>query len=265
MRSIPALTSRPGPREVEIALVAALLVVAGAGVWRLATPPARPATVEAGSSDADPGALARIDAFFRTGLPARGDADGGGLDGWRLMATRTGPDASAILQRPDGVQLPFRTGEIVGSGLTLRAVATDHVILTAGARDHRLEFTDGAPAPPPPPDVSTAALGADAARAAGEMGVSAPQQNVYASTLRPQMKDGAVEGFVWRRGGSGGALAALGLREGDVILSVGGEPLTSEERVRELDETLSSGRSIEVRYRRGAQVLTATLAPQTDR
>ncbi|WP_255984940.1 PepSY-associated TM helix domain-containing protein, partial [Klebsiella pneumoniae] len=59
-------------------------------------------------------------------------------------------------------------------------------------------------------------------------------------------------------------LAALGLREGDVILSVGGEPLTSEERVAELSDLLGSGRAVEVRWRRGGQVLTATLAPTTE-
>lgn len=264
MTNAPSALSRLTPsRRVEIGLVAALGLALIGGAWRLGAASPAPAAPRVPPT-ADPGVFARFDAFHRAGTVPPGLAAEAGLVGWRLMGTRTGADASAILQRPDGVQIVLTRGEPVAGVPELRHVAADHVVLVDGGRELRLEFTDDPPAPPSPPGGAPGALGADAARAAAAMGLSAPAQDVYVSALRPQMRDGAVEGFVWRRGAAGGALAALGLREGDVILSVGGEPLTSEERVAELSDVLGSGRAVEVRWRRGGQVLTATLAPTTE-
>jgi hypothetical protein len=264
------MTNAPSPlsrlnrsQRVEIGLVAALGLALIGGAWRLgAVPP--PPEAERSAKSADPGIFARFDAFHRAGTAPPGLVAEAGLVGWRLMGTRTGADASAILQRPDGVQIVLARGESAPGAPELRHVASDHVVLVDGGRELRLEFTDDPPPPPSPPGATSGPLDADAARAAAAMGLGAPQQDVYVSALRPQMRDGAVEGFVWRRGAAGGALAALGLREGDVILSVGGEPLTSEERVAELAGVLGSGRAVEVRWRRGGQVLTATLAPITE-
>jgi general secretion pathway protein C len=257
--ALPRLTSA---NRTEIALAAVLVVIAVGGGWRLASQRVE-AEVPGKVQAADAGVFARFDAFHRAGTAPPGLAEESGLSGWRLMGTRTGADASAILQRPDGVQIVLTRGEGVRGAPELRAVGTDHVVLVDGGREIRLESSAAPPPPPAPP--GAAALDAEAAQVAATMGRSAPQQDVYAAALRPQLRDGVVEGFVWRRGAAGGALSGLGLREGDVILSVGGEPLTSEERVAELGETLSSGRALEVRYRRGGQVLTATLAPTTDR
>ena len=256
----PRLTSA---NRIEVALAVVLMTSVIGGAWTLANEkPATVASIDAPS--ADPGVFARFDAFHRAGTAPPGQAAEIGLSGWRLMGTRTGPDASAILQRPDGAQIVLARGEAVAGAPELKSVAVDHVVLIDGGREVRLEFSADPPPPPAPPPV-TAALGAEAGQAAAAMGLSPPGEDVYAAALRPQVRDGVVEGFVWRRGAAGGALAGLGLREGDVVLSVGGEPLTSEERVAELGETLSSGRAVEVRYRRGSQLLTATLAPTSDR
>ncbi|HEV2080908.1 MAG TPA: PDZ domain-containing protein [Brevundimonas sp.] len=249
--------------RLEIGLIAALATLAIGGVRSLTQERPAAATSRV-TPPADPGVFARFDAFHRAGTAPPGVAAEPGLIGWRLVGTRTGADASAILQRPDGAQIVLRRGEATPGAPELRHVAVDHVVLIDGGREVRLEFSDDPPPPPAPPE-ARAALGADAGQAAAAMGLNAPTQDVYASALRPQTRDGVIEGFVWRRGAAGGALAQLGLREGDVILSVAGEPLTSEERVAELAQILASGRPVEVRYRRGSQILTATLAPATDR
>lgn len=260
-----ALSALPPQRLAEIALAGVLVLAVAGGTWRLTTD-SQPATpLPQARRAADPGVFARFDAFHRAGSVPPGLVAETGLVGWRLMGTRTGADASAILQRPDGVQVVLFRGEAQAGVPELRVVAPDHVVLVDGGREVRVEFSADPPPPPAPPTGGTPVLSADAARAAAAMGVSAPPQNAYVNALRPQMRDGAVEGFVWRRGAAGGALARLGLREGDVILSVGGEALTNAERVAELDSRLVSGDPVEIRYRRGGQVLTATVAPTAER
>lgn len=269
MRFVSSIAAPRALRTLaEGALAALVLGAAVAGGWRVAHPPG-PAASSAAAPALDPVALTRFDAFFRDGGPGpRPDAPADlALGGWRLMGTRTGARASAILQAPDGSQAAYRVGEAVGGGLTLKAVAVDHVVLAAPGRERRLEFVAGPPPPPAAPGAAAAtpALNADAAQAAAAMGAAPPAEDVYVQALRPHASAGRVEGFVWRRGAAGGALGAMGLREGDVILSVDGEPLTSEERVRELGPALASGRPVSVRYRRGDQEMNATFAPTTDR
>ena len=256
-----------GRGPVEAALIVLVLAAAAWGGWRVAHPP-RSETKTTAPAAPDPAPLTRFDAFFRNGAPltAPGQGEAAASLGWRLTGTRTGARPSAILQRPDGTQAAFRLGEAVGDGLTLKAVGVDHVILAAPGRQHRLEFGEAPPPPPPPAEgqAASAALSADAAQAAAAMGTAPPQEDAYVQALRPHAVGGRVEGFVWRRGAAGGALAGLGLREGDVILSVDGEPMTSQERVWELGPALASGRPVTIRYRRGGQELTAVHAPSTD-
>lgn len=204
----------------------------------------------------------RFDAFFRSAPTAAG------IDlaqaGYRLFGVRTGPAPSAILLGPDGRQMSHGLGDTVGPDVTLIAVAADHVILRQGGRDHRLTFSDEPPPTPDAPPPETVSLSPDAAAAAAAMGISPPTQDVYGAALRPQVRDGRVEGYVWRRGAQGGALSAAGLREGDVIVSVNGEAMQTDERVGELSQALASGDPVMIQYRRGGQTYNVTLAPSSD-
>lgn len=204
----------------------------------------------------------RFDAFFRS-APAAAGFDLAQA-GYRLFGVRTGPAPSAILLGPDGRQVSHGLGDTVGPDVTLVAVAADHVILRQGGRDHRLTFSDEPPPTPDAPPPETVSLSPDAAAAAAAMGISGQTQDVYGAALRPQVRDGRVEGYVWRRGAQGGALSAAGLREGDVILSVNGEAMQTDERVGELSQALASGDPVMIQYRRGGQTYNVTLAPSSD-
>lgn len=264
-RTVPPLPDTlPIRRGVEIALglgLGAVLIGGAASALMVAgTPPGPAAPVRPLS---DPAVFARFDPFFRQGQgPAVLDLS---AEGWLLFGTRTGASGTAILQGPDGAQAAYGIGDTVGPDLTLASVGRDHVLLTRSGRAIRLEFGDmSIPAPPPPPGGVTLGLSGDAATAAAEMGLVAPGADPFVAGLRPLSRDGQVEGYVWRRGAQIPALSAAGLREGDVITAVDGEPFTRDERLWELGQAVGGSVPVTLTVRRGGQTMNVTIDPSPD-
>lgn len=266
MRRSDFLLSETPPirRGVEVALglgLAAVLIGGGASaLLRTDTP--------SGTSDlarplGDPAVFARFDPFFREGQgPAVLDLT---AEGWLLFGTRTGASGTAILQGPDGIQAAYGIGDTVGPDMVLSSVGRDHVLLARSGRSVRLEFSDmSVPPPPPPPGGSTIGLSGDAATAAAGMGLVAPEADPLVAGLRPLSRDGRIEGYVWRRGAPIPALSAAGLREGDVITAVDGEPLARDERLWELGQTVGGSAPVTLSVRRGGQTLDVTINPSSD-
>lgn len=106
-----------------------------------ASPVAAPAMAR--RAPTDPSVLGSFDAFGTSGsaTPASG---GQGGDGFRLFGVRSGgPDGgSAIIAGPDGVQKAYSVGETIIDGVTLVAVAADHVELSRGGARSTLSFPD---------------------------------------------------------------------------------------------------------------------------
>lgn len=264
-RTVPPLPDAlPIRRGVEIALglgLAAVLIGGGASAFlTTGAAPGAPSTVR---PLGDPAVFARFDPFFRQGqAPTVLDLT---AEGWLLFGTRTGASGTAILQGPDGTQAAYGIGDTVAPDLVLASVGRDHVLLTRSGRSIRLEFSDiSIPAPPPPPEGATVGLSGDAATAAAEMGLVAPEADPLVAGLRPLSSGGQVEGYVWRRGAQIPALSAAGLREGDVITAVDGEPLTRDERLWELGQAVGSGAPATLSVRRGNQSLNVTIGPSSD-
>jgi general secretion pathway protein C len=124
---------------LEVVLVTLLGGQAARLVWTLAapapavSPPARPLR-----PPVDVSVLGRFDAFGASGGSGRGSA----IDGFRLFGVRTGGvgGGSAIIAGPDGVQKSYAVGEAVADGVTLAAVAADHVELSRGGARATLSF-----------------------------------------------------------------------------------------------------------------------------
>lgn len=264
-RTLPPLTDTlPIRRGVEIALALGLGgVLIGGGGAALMPGGAIGGTAPAVRPLSDPAVFARFDPFFRQGQgPAVLDLS---AEGWLLFGTRTGASGTAILQGPDGIQAAYGIGDTVGPDLVLASVGRDHVLLNRSGRSIRLEFADiTIPAPPPPPSSSTVGLSGDAATAAAEMGLVAPEADPFVAGLRPLSSGGQVEGYVWRRGAQIPALSAAGLREGDVITAVNGEPFTRDERLWELGQAVGGSAPVTLSVRRGGQTLNVTISPSTE-
>lgn len=262
-------------RGIEVALAIVLLVQIARLVWLFLAPSpvitanAVPATVTA----PDYSIFQRFDAFFRTGAPgALTEATAQGSSQMRLYGVRadgTG-GGSAIIGLADGRQVSVGVGEEIEPGLILRSVASDHVVMARGESLSRLMFTDlpvGAAAPPPPPSepqVVTPQGGAPAeagqAAAATPSGPSIDPARLMAQAgLRPRMQGLGINGFTVSGTGDGSALAAAGLRSGDVILAVNGQALDSPARIASLRGQLSNSSSAEIRFERNGVEQTTTI------
>lgn len=153
---------------LEILLLVALAVQLARLVWTLATPVGpvgewRPPQSPMMSVEARTALLARVDPFFRGNAGAQGPAAVTSLSlklyGIRLNEASGG--GSAIIATPDGVQSSIAVGQEVVAGVTLKAVAIDHVVLSRGGVDETLYIDQSVSAPTaaPGPVAATPPIG----------------------------------------------------------------------------------------------------------
>lgn len=248
-------------RLVEAALILLLLVQAGRLVWLFAAPAPQAATQARPLPDVDLGVLTRFDAFFRNGGggEAVSASDGGGLTLFGVRADGAG-GGSAIIGLADGRQVSVGTGEEVEPGLTLSAVAPDHVMLSRGGAPVRLDFPDmaGGVASASPASQPVAEPAPPAA-APAEGAVVDPQRLMAQAGLRPRIKGLGVNGLTVSASGDGGELRNAGLRSGDVILSVNGTALNSPQAIAALRGQLADAPSAQIQFERDGQVRSTTV------
>lgn len=261
-------------RGIEIGLALLLLIQVARLVWVFLAPSAvstEVAVTVPGTTAPDYSIFQRFDAFFRTGAPgALGEATAQGSSQMRLFGVRAdgAGGGSAIIGLADGRQVSVGVGEEIEPGLILRSVAGDHVVMARGESLSRLMFTElpmGAATPPPPPaeqQVVTpqGAAPAEASQAAAPSGPSVdPARLMAQAALRPRMQGLGINGFTVSGTGDGSALAAAGLRSGDVILAVNGQALDSPARIAGLRGQLSNSTSAEIRFERNGVEQTTTI------
>ena len=145
---------RGGPLAwLEVLLLIGLAIALARLVWTVVTPVGpfgdwRPREAMVLPADARMALFARFDPFYRT------VADEGAqpvtslslaLFGVRINeATGLG---SAIIATPDGVQSSYAVGDEITGGVTLKAVAIDHVVLAKSGADELLYLDQSEPAP----------------------------------------------------------------------------------------------------------------------
>jgi general secretion pathway protein C len=269
----------------ELALLAVLAVQCARLAWVLLTPvaplgawvPAGP-TVPADAA----GVLAGFDPFYRVSAAAQAQGPSA-VTSLQLTLYGTRMDdaqarGAAIIAGPDGVQKSIAVGEEVAPGVTLKAVAFDHVTLDRGGRneDLFLDQSSGSgivttpavdPAQnPPPTSVPPAGAPGPAAPletpsggpvAPGAASVS-PQQLRQEINAIPRIEGGKVTG-VTVRGQGGTAFRAAGLRDGDVITTVAGRPISGPSDLEMLTRARASGGTLSLTVERGGQPLPLTI------
>jgi len=229
-------------------MIALIAVLAARLAWAVLTP-VSPLGDWAKSTGAEPAQLSRFlgfDPFFRN-QPADGAPVVTSLQlvlfGIRMNEASGG--GSAIIEVPGDGQQSFGVGEEIMPGVTLKAVAYDHVVIARGGAAEQLYVAQGGGRDPAAP--------APAADTGGAPSVSTIAGAIAAT---PRSENGLVTGLTIQPGGDTAAFAATGLQAGDVLLRVNGE------RVRALEDvatavTANAGQGpVQLDVERGGQRIT---------
>ena len=156
---------------------------------------------------------------------------------------------SAIIAGPDGVQVSYEIGEEIAPGVTLYAVAFDHVVLERGGARESLYLDQSVPAETVGSEPGPATTTGPATGAAPAMTADAVRDSI---AFTPRNQGGRVTGIVVAPAGDSGLFEAAGLRSGDVIVSVNGRRITGAADAAALARQLRPGARISLEVERGA-------------
>lgn len=236
------------------AILLALVAIHAAKLfWVVVTPVGpfgewRPTAPRLLSPEAQTAVIAAVNPFFRAGA-MQSQAQRPSLD-LQLFGTRASQGSlpgSAILGASDGEQNSYAVGEEVAPGLTLSAVAFDHVILSRGGSSQTI-YIAGADSG----EGAAAAQGAGAAAA-----VSTAVGNAF--RLNPRRQGDRVSGVLVTPGSNPQIFAAAGFRDGDVIVAVNGAQITSMIDVQQLQSSIAPGARLLLTVERGADKIPVAL------
>ena len=251
-------------------LAAIIAVLAALLLWTIVTPVSplgawRPAEVRVMSPAARATLFAGFDPFNRTNAPT---AVVGGetvtslaltLFGVRVNAATGG--GSAIIAGADGIQQVVKVGAEVMPGVLLAEVHFDHVGLSHNGSNELLYLDQSKPAPS-----AATVLAASPAGPVGVTGNPAGGSPLTVQSLRsginfqPQAQEGRVTGLQVSAEADGAAFRAAGFQPGDVIVGVGGKPITNTGDGVALLNSLKPGGSVAVTVQRGGQELPLAIS-----
>ncbi|SIN63226.1 general secretion pathway protein C [Parasphingorhabdus marina DSM 22363] len=154
---------------------------------------------------------------------------------------------SAILAGTDGVQDSYAVGDEIMSSVTLAAVKFDHVVIDRNGTRESLYLDQSIPAQ----TISADEIGTSEIDTLATAGLSAAD----AMAFNPRMEDGRVTGIVVNPKGDGALFSAAGLHDGDIIVAVNGQPVTSATDISSLQRQIAPGTNLSIEVERGAEVV----------
>ncbi|WP_229956031.1 type II secretion system protein N [Parasphingorhabdus litoris] len=174
---------------------------------------------------------------------------------------------SAILAGPDGVQQSYAVGEEIMSGVKLDVVNFDHVVIDRGGTRESLYLDQSIPAQ---------TVGGEDAETSQPAGLQTPSREsplgqapaaaviANAVDLAPRSADGKVTGIVVSPRGDGDLFRAAGFMDGDIIVSVNGQPISSASDIAALKNQLAPGGRVSVEVERGADTVPIAINMGTE-
>jgi len=217
------------PREWALALGGGL-ALAGVLIWWLRGPEPAPApAVELTATP--PVQLAPVPA------PVAAPAPPVSLEGLVLRGVllRAGGGA-AIIERADGRQRLVRLGGMAAPGLRLSSLSPSGARLASADGEHLLLLepkAEGAETQALQPPTSLAAT-----------------VNDYRLALQPRREEGRITGWTVRDVSRVPLLQRAGMRPGDVLLAVNGQPLFSSEKLMDIPAEVAPLKEVEVVFER---------------
>lgn len=165
---------------------------------------------------------------------------------------------SAILAGPDGVQESYAVGDEIASGAKLASVQFDHVTIDRGGVMESLYMDQSVPAETVGGDSAAAPVTSsilDAEPAATPI----PTALAGAVSMQPRSFEGKITGIVVSAQGNEAMFKAAGFRDGDIITSVNGKPVTSTADIDSLKSRIAPGARISVNVERGANTVPISI------
>lgn len=243
------------PTAVELALLMLLAVQAARLLWLALTPigPIGASTPADDSFVATTPRLPVIDIFFRQMTVAGTDSGSGEALGYTLFGVHSDidGDGSAILGKNDD-QASYAVGDEVASGIVLESVGANHAVLLASGSRHRIDLPRHAEARTRPAP-TTLPVGSPKPAAA-----ATPTVDPQALLAEAGLRENADGGYTLIPRGDGALLRQVGLKSGDVLLSVNGRPLDPG-RLGALKDELKGQSQVTIQYQRDGQTHTTTL------
>ncbi len=235
-----------------------LLIQAVRLIWLVATPLGpvgdwQSREVQVLSSSSRLSLFSSFDPFYRSGPTATaGVVTSLQLTLFGVRMNEGSGLGSAILAGPDGVQESFAVGDEIMSGVKLDAVQFDHVVIDRGGTKESLYLDQSVPAKTVGGDVASQ-VKPTPERIVGDPPITAAIQN--AVDLAPRNADGKVTGIVVSPRGDGAMFRAAGFADGDIIVSINGQPVSSTRDIAALKSQIIPGTRVSVEVERGADTV----------
>jgi general secretion pathway protein C len=247
------ITSVPVANLLIGILVVLLTVQAARLFWAIVTPVGplgdwRAPQVNIVPRSARAALFSGFDPFFRTEVAdaATGNVTTLNLTLFGIRSNASSGGGSAIIAGEDGVQNSYAVGEEVAPGVTLDAVAFDHVILSRGGVKESLYLDQSVPAesvnPDDPATTSTGGLNAENLQ--------------KAIGFAPRNEGGRVTGLVLQPRDDGTMLRTAGFQPGDVVVAINGRPVSS---AADIAAQLRPGARLSVEVERGGSKVPIAL------
>ncbi|MEP7348891.1 MAG: type II secretion system protein N [Sphingorhabdus sp.] len=197
-----------------------------------------------------------FDPFFRTEAPAAGtdSVTSLNLTLFGIRANESSGGGSAIIGGEDGVQLSYAVGDEVIPGVTLDAVAFDHVILSRGGVKESLYLDQSVPAETVnPADPGAANATAPSANKDAALNADTLQKSI---AFAPRKEGGRVTGLVLTPRDDGTMLRLAGFQPGDIVVAVNGRPVSS---TGDIASQIRPGARLSIEVERGANKVPIAL------
>jgi general secretion pathway protein C len=266
LRSLPRVNVY---NAAEVALLVLLAVQCARLVWTVVTPVGplgdwRLADRTAGAVANRAELFRGFDPFFRLAGGGQGAAVVTSLQ-LKLFGTRideVNGRGSAIIAGPDGIQNSIAVGDEIMPGVILKGVAFDSVTIDRGGTIEQLFIDQSVPAPEAATVAPALSLDGSQPPAAAPPG----GRTISAAQLRggigfvPRTDGGRVTGLILRPNGDGAAFRGVGFAEGDILVAVNGQQITSASDAERMIAQATPGANVTASVERGANVIPIVLS-----